>query len=595
MRFTTPPAWVTPDGAPRFARSRASTNGGCPAAGPARRESWNGLDTSLFVGAHTSVRRLRLVFAMLSTPPAEVRRTVGIPKEIYPREQRVGATPSSVSRLIALGFDVAVESQAGLASSFDDGAYQQAGARVVVSAKELYAAADWVLKVRAPMASDRLGMDEADAMREGTTLVCFLWPANNGDLVERLRARNITSFGMDCVPRTTRAQKLDALSAMANLVGYRAVLEAAGHYGKLLGGQTTAAGTVKPAKVFVIGAGVAGLAAVGAARSLGAVVRAFDTRTAAREQVESMGARFVALTFDESGDGVGGYAKQMSAAYLKAEQDLIAQHCQDCDIVISTALIPGALAPELITAGAVLGMQRGSVIIDLAAEQGGNCALTKVDQMVDPYGVKILGFTDFASRMARQASELFATTLVNLVDEVTTNTELTLNLEDPIHRGVIVTRNREVLWPPPKLAVVPPPKLAAPTRDAKARRQEERKHGSASLSAGAVLTLGLAVAGLTLSGAAFGDALLFQHVAIFVLACIVGWRIVWNVTPALHTPLMSVTNAISGIILVGGMMLMRGGVITATTILGAIAVFVAVINVTGGFFVTQRMLQMFRK
>ena len=532
----------------------------------------------------------------MESSDAVSRPTIGIPKEIFPREQRVAATPASIARLRKAGFDVLVEKGAGLFASIDDETFQEAGAVIVESARELYARSSWVIKVRPPVENEEEHAHEADLLREGATLICFLWPAQNKELVEKLRARKINAMAMDCVPRTTKAQKLDALSAMANIVGYRAVLEGAQAYGKLLAGQVTAAGKMKPANVLVIGAGVAGLAAIGAARSLGAVVRAFDTRKAVREQVESMGARFVEFNFNESGEGAGGYAKQMSDAYLKAEQELLAQHCRECDIVISTALIPGIRAPELITAGAVVAMQRGSVIVDLAAEQGGNCALTKLDEMVEPHGVKILGFTDLASRMARQTSELYANTIMNLIDEVSKDGKLTLDLDDEIHRGVIVTKDSEILWPPPKREVPTPaqPMSAKPPPPQK-KSDEKKGHADAGVSKTASNALLLFVATLFVVAAYNGQSALLQHLAIFVLACLVGWRLVWNVTAALHTPLMSVTNAISGIILVGGMVLMRGADITIASVLGAIAVFVAVINIAGGFLVTQRMLQMFRK
>ena len=354
---------------------------------------------------------------------------VGIPKEIYPHECRVAATPDTVEKMVKLGLEVMVEAGAGDASSFADAAYIEAGAKIT-DASGVYAEADIVLKVRQPIARSG-GAHEADQLKPGTILISFLWPAQNKALVDRLAARKVTVFAMDAVPRITRAQKLDALSAMANIAGYRAVVEAAHHFGRFFSGQVTAAGRVKPAQVLILGAGVAGLAAIAAARGLGAVVKAFDTRPVVREQVESLGAQFVEFKFEEAGEGVGGYAKQMSDAYLAAEQALIAKHAQASDIIISTALIPGKPAPVLITPGAVTAMAQGSVIVDMAAEQGGNCPLTEKDKVVEKSGVTLIGLTDLPSRMARQSSELYATTVLNLLKEMyTAEKGLVIDLKD---------------------------------------------------------------------------------------------------------------------------------------------------------------------
>jgi NAD(P) transhydrogenase subunit alpha len=514
---------------------------------------------------------------------------VGIPKEIYPHERRVAAVPETVHKIRKLGYDVVIEAGAGDASSVADAVYVEAGATIAPNAAALYAEADVVLKVRQPVAT--AGGHEADLLKEGATLISFVWPAQNRELLERLAARRVTVLAMDAVPRITRAQRMDALSATANIAGYRAVIEAAAHFGRFFPGQVTAAGRVKPAQVFIIGAGVAGLAAIAAAKSLGAQVKAFDTRPAVREQVESLGGQFVEFKFEEAGEGAGGYAKEMSEAYLAAEQAMIAEHAKQSDIVISTALIPGKPAPQLITSGAVVAMTQGSVIVDMAAEQGGNCPLTERDKVVQKFGVTIIGLTDLPSRMARQSSELYATTIFNLLKEVTSpEAKIALKLDDEIQRGVLVLQNGELMWPPPK----PPPARAAAPAPAKPAEAKPAHAPQPAPSGGGARILG-ALAALALGAAAlYGPPALVQHLTVFVLACVVGWHVVWNVTPALHTPLMSVTNAISGIILIGGMLALFGGGGGALA-LGGAAILVASINVAGGFLVTQRMLRMFRK
>jgi NAD(P) transhydrogenase subunit alpha len=513
---------------------------------------------------------------------------IGIPKEIYPDERRVAATPITVERFRKLGLEVQVEAGAGNAARFTDADYQQSGATIVADPATVWATSDIILKVRPPLAGAT--DDEALLLKKGAVLVGFIWPAQNKELLEKLARRDATVLAMDSVPRITRAQKMDALSAMANIAGYRAVIEAAQHFGRFIPGQITAAGKVPPAKVFVIGAGVAGLAAIAAARSLGAQVRAFDTRAAAREQVESLGAQFVPLEFEESGEGEGGYARQMSEAFLQAEQTLLANHAKECDIVITTALIPGKPAPQLITSGAVVAMQSGSVIVDLAAEQGGNCALTERGKIVEKFGVTIIGLTDLPSRMARQSSDLYATTVLNLVAEFIEDAQVRIDMEDEVERGALVLHKGELTWPPPTR---PSPRAGAPHPDPKAAAQSPAKAPSGSTAT--TVAIGVIVAALLGTAALLAPPEFLGHLTIFLLACIVGWHVVWNVTPALHTPLMSVTNAISGIILVGGMLVMAGSGLGAAAILGAIAVLVATINVAGGFLVTQRMLRMFRK
>ncbi|HMF44862.1 MAG TPA: Re/Si-specific NAD(P)(+) transhydrogenase subunit alpha [Polyangia bacterium] len=518
---------------------------------------------------------------------------VGIPKEIYPFERRVAATPDTVEKMVKLGLEVVVEAGAGEASTFADAAYIEAGARIL-DATAIYAESDIVLKVRQPGARPG-GGNEADLMKSGATLISFIWPAQNKPLLDRLASHKLNVFAMDAVPRITRAQKLDALSAMANIAGYRAVVEAANHFGRFFSGQVTAAGRVKPAQVLILGAGVAGLAAIAAAKGLGAVVKAFDTRPVVREQVESLGAQFIEFKFDEAGEGAGGYAKQMSDAYLAAEQALIAKHAAASDIIISTALIPGKPAPVLITPGAVTAMAQGSVIVDMAAEQGGNCPLTERDKVVEKSGVTIVGLTDLPSRMARQSSELYATTVLNLLKEMYTPEKgLAINLDDEIQRGCIILKGGEMLWPPPA------PAAPAPAPAPKPKAAANNAHGAAAAGNAATKKSSAAniVAGLAaiLLGAAaiFGPPEFIQHLTVFLLACVVGWHVIWNVTPALHTPLMSVTNAISGIIVIGGMLALYGGGSGALA-LGGVAVLLAAINVAGGFLVTQRMLRMFRK
>jgi H+-translocating NAD(P) transhydrogenase subunit alpha len=514
---------------------------------------------------------------------------VGIPKEIYPHESRVAAVPETVHKIRKLGFDVVVEAGAGDAATFADSTYVEAGATIAPSADALYAEADVVLKVRQPIGLGD-GKHEVDRLKEGSTLISFIWPAQNKELLDRLAARKVTVLAMDAVPRITRAQRMDALSAMANIAGYRAVIEAASHFGRFFPGQVTAAGRVKPAQVFIVGAGVAGLAAIAAARALGAQVRAFDTRPAVREQVESLGATFVEFKFEEAGEGVGGYAKEMSDAYLAAEQAMIAQHTKQSDIVISTALIPGKLAPKLITSGAVVSMEHGSVVVDMAAEQGGNCALTERDKVVEKFGVTIIGLTDLPSRMARQSSELYATTVFNLLKEVAPEGKVAIKVEDEVQRGVLVFKDGELMWPPPK----PPPVRAGGPTGAHKAIDLKAPHPTPAAATGGGKMLG-ALAAIALGAAAiFGPPALIQHLTVFLLACVVGWHLIWNVTPALHTPLMSVTNAISGIILIGGMLALFGGGSGALA-LGGVAILVAAINVAGGFLVTQRMLRMFRK
>jgi len=375
---------------------------------------------------------------------------IGIPQEIHAGERRVATTPEVAGKLIKLGFTVALQKGAGIAADLADEAYSEVGVEIVEDVSRLWADSDIVLKVRAPEPHPGLGCHEVDLLREGATLVSFLWPAQNPELMDRLAGRKATVLAMDSVPRISRAQKLDALSSMANIAGYRAVIEAAQNFGRFFTGQVTAAGKVPPAKVFVIGAGVAGLAAIGAANGLGAIVRAMDTRPEVKDQVKSLGAEFVSVDYQEEGEGTGGYAKVMSEGYQKAQAEAIAKQCREVDVVITTALIPGKPAPKLITEEMVQSMQDGSVIVDLASEQGGNCACTVPGQVVQRHGVSIVGYTDLPSRMARQSSQLYATNLLRLLEELCTAKDglAVVNMEDEMIRGATVVKDGEITWPP---------------------------------------------------------------------------------------------------------------------------------------------------
>jgi NAD(P) transhydrogenase subunit alpha len=540
----------------------------------------------------------------------KTRKKVGIPKEIYPGERRVAATPDTAKVLQKLGFEVLIESGAGVAANFTDDAYRQAGCQIVADAPALWAEADIVLKVRPPDMQPTLGKHEVELLCEGGTLISFIWPAQNPDLLNNLAGRKATVLAMDAVPRISRAQKMDALSSMANIAGYRAVIEAANHFGRFFTGQITAAGKVPPAKVLVIGAGVAGLAAIGTARSLGAVVRAFDTRLVVKEQVQSLGAEFLELSFAEDGTGEGGYAKVMSDEFIKAEMALFAAQATEVDIIITTALIPGKTAPVLITQEMVESMKEGSVIVDMAAEQGGNCALTKPGEIYTYQGVTIVGLTDLPSRMACQASQLYGTNLCHLLNDMGGANDYKVDVEDEVVRGALVIHDGEVTWPPPKPSAPleqPKPTQQQPVMPQTNQVEASKSSHSVSLQSDKVVEtskdskdsgslLWLILVGLALVGVGIAaPASFLSHFTVFVLACFVGWQVIWNVKPALHTPLMSVTNAISGIIIIGGMLQISGPLSSPTTILGAIAILIGTINISGGFLVTQRMLKMFQK
>jgi NAD(P) transhydrogenase subunit alpha len=518
---------------------------------------------------------------------------IGIPKEIRPGERRVAATPDTVARLLKLGFEVSIESGAGAGASFNDAEYVALGASIVPEPQRLWDESEIILKVQPPEQNIALGAHEADLLREGATLVSFIWPAKNSELVERLATRRATVLAMDQVPRITRAQKMDALSSMANIAGYRAVIEAASFYGRFFTGQMTAAGKVPPAKVLVIGAGVAGLAAIGAARSLGAIVRAFDTRAEVREQIQSMGAEFLEVHIKEEGAGSGGYAKTMSAEFIAAEMALFAQQAKEVDIIISTALVPGKAAPVLITEDMVSAMRPGSVIVDLAAEDGGNCAVTRPGEVVTANGVTVIGYVDLPSRLAPTASQLYGSNLTHLLADMGGAKSFHVDLEDAVVRGAIVLHEGKLVWPAPKSAPLNP----APVAKRQALSGRAPAAAAAKPANHAWRSVAFAIAGALLVGllGSVAPKEFVSHLTVFVLSCFVGWQVVWNVTPALHTPLMSVTNAISGIILVGGMLQISGPLSSPVTLLSAAAVLLATINISGGFWVTTRMLRMFQR
>ena len=515
---------------------------------------------------------------------------IGIPKEVHAGEKRVATTPDVAKQLIKLGFDVAIEAGAGSAAHYSDASYVEAGVTVVKNAQEVWTDSDIILKVREPELNPDLQKEEIDLLHENQILITFLWPAQNPEMLKKLAEKKVTALAMDMIPRISRAQKLDALSSMANIAGYRAVVEAAQHFGRFFTGQITAAGKVPPAKVMVIGAGVAGLAAIGAAKSMGAIVRAFDTRPEVKEQIESMDAEFLELDFEEEGSGTGGYAKVMSKEFIEAEMALFAEQAKEVDIIITTALIPGKPAPELILEDMVMSMKDGSVIVDLAAERGGNCKLSEAGKVVKVHGVSIIGYTDLPSRMAAQSSQLYGTNLRHLLTDMCPNKDgnVVVDFDDEVVRGATVVKNGEITFPPPA------PKLsAAPAKPAEpAPPPVEPKEDKPSW-VGPALTFGIGALGLVGLGAV-APASLMAHFTVFVLACFVGYMVVWNVTAALHTPLMSVTNAISSIIVLGAILQISSGEKVIMWV-AVFAVLITSINIVGGFAVTRRMLEMFRK
>jgi len=510
---------------------------------------------------------------------------IGVPKETYAGEKRVATTPEVVSWLQKLGYSVTVEADAGTEANFSNEAYSEAGAEIATDTKALWDASDIIFKVRAP------DDNEVELLHDGQTLISFIWPAQNEALMQKLSAKKVNILAMDSVPRISRAQKMDALSSMANIAGYRAIVEASHNFGRFFTGQITAAGKVPPAKVLVIGAGVAGLAAIGAANSLGAIVRSFDTRPEVKEQVESMGADFLLLEFEEDGSGEGGYAKTMSDEFIAAEMALFAEQAKEVDIIVTTALIPGRPAPKLITEEMVKSMKNGSVIVDLAAEQGGNCELTVPHELsVTENGVTIIGYSDLPSRLPTQSSQLYATNLRHLLTDMTPEKDgqMVIDMEDEAVRGATVINAGEITWPPPA------PKLsAAPAKPAEApavvEKPEPKKAGPIKQMLPVVIGALVLYALGSVAPASF-----MAHFTVFVLACFVGYMVIWNVSASLHTPLMSVTNAVSSIIVIGALIQVSSSGFLLVG-LAAFGILITSINIAGGFAVTHRMLQMFRK
>jgi len=521
---------------------------------------------------------------------------IGAPKETAPGEARVAMTPDSARALQKLGHECLIETGAGEAAGFADADYAAAGVKVVKTAAALWKAADVIVKVREPSEA------EAKRLTKDKTLISFFWPAQNEALLELCRSKGATVIAMDMIPRISRAQKMDALSSMANLAGYRAVIEAAGNFGRFFTGQVTAAGKVPPARVLVVGAGVAGLAAIGAATSLGAITLAFDVRPEVAEQIESMGAEFVYLDFDEAaqdGAATGGYAAPSSPEFREKQLEKFRELAPDVDIVITTALIPNRPAPKLWTEDMVAAMKPGSVIVDLAAEKGGNCELTKPDErVVTDNGVIVIGYTDFPSRMAAQASTLYATNIRHMLSDLTPGKDGAIDhdMDDDVIRGATVAHAGEITWPPP------PPKVAAiaaqkPKEKPKELTPEEKRARElAAFRADTKRQVGMLAAGgvLMLLLGLVAPPSFMQHFIVFVLACFIGFQVIWNVSHALHTPLMAVTNAISGIIILGAVLQIGSGN-ALVVILAAISVLIASINIVGGFLVTRRMLAMFQK
>ncbi len=524
---------------------------------------------------------------------------IGIPAEISAGEKRVATVPEVVEKLIKLGFKVAVESGAGEGANCSDDSYRAAGAEIIVGAAKLWAESDIVFKVSVPTA------EEVGLMREGGVLIGFIWPAQNPELMQQLTAKKVTVLAIDCLPRMlSRAQKMDALTSQAGVAGYRAVIEAANAFGRFFNGQITAAGKVPPAKVFIAGAGVAGLAAIGTAAGLGAIVRANDTRAEVADQVKSLGGEFVKVEYEEEGGGGGGYAKVMSEGFQQAQREMYAKQAKEVDIIITTALIPGKPAPRLITAEMVQSMKPGSVIVDMAAERGGNCELTEPGKAVVKHGVTIVGYSDLNSRLAKQSSTLYATNLFRLTEELckTKDGIINVNMEDDAIRGLTVIKNGEITWPAPAPKLPPAAAKPAAAKPVAAPAAHGHGGGGAPASAGKTAAIFGVAALLFLLIGAYAPAAFLGHFTVFVLACFVGYMVVWNVTPALHTPLMSVTNAISSIIAIGALVqiappLTEGfdrpdGWILWLAVAG---IALTAVNMFGGFAVTRRMLSMFRK
>ena len=517
---------------------------------------------------------------------------IGSPKEIYKGENRIAMTPESAKQLQKLGYECIIETGAGNNSNFSDKNFKDAGVKVVKNSDQLWKESDIIIKVRGPEET------EVSKMKSGQQIISFIWPGQNKSLLESLKKKKVTVQAMDMIPRISRAQKMDALSSMANIAGYRAVIEASNQFGRFFTGQITAAGKVPPAKVLVIGAGVAGLAAIGTAQSMGAIVRAFDVRPEVAEQIESMGAEFLMLDFETDGSGEGGYAKPASKEFIKKEMELFRSQAPEIDIVITTALIPGMPAPKLWPKEMVDLMKPGSVIVDLAAEQGGNCDVTVPDKMIETKNkVRVIGFTDLPSRMATQASTLYSTNTRHMMDDLTPNKDGIpfINMDDDVIRGATVVHNGEITFPPPK------PKIAAIAKhineNIKVKTPEEltQEKINAERKAGITQVVSLVIgACLTWLIGIYAPAEFMQHFIVFILSCFVGFQVIWKVSHALHTPLMAITNAISGIIILGALLQMETAN-NIVSVLALISIFIATINIVGGFMVTKRMLAMFQR
>lgn len=511
---------------------------------------------------------------------------VGIPSEIFPNELRVAATPKTVKRLQKQGFEVYIQHNAGLKANFSDKDFEEAGAKIVATAADIYGKSDIVLKVKEP------AMEEIDMMKEGLVMLSYLWPAQNQPLLQKLADKKVNAIAMDAIPRISRAQKMDVLSSMANIAGYRAVIEGAFHFGRFLNGQITAAGKVEPAKVLVIGAGVAGLASIGAANSLGAIVRAFDTRKEVAEQIESMGAQFLTVEINEDGATASGYSKEMSKEFIEAEMKLFLEQAKEVDIVITTAQIPGRPAPKLWMDYHVAAMKPGSVIVDLAASSGGNCDLTRNGEVyTTDNGVTMVGKL---SQLPAQASQLYGNNLCHLLDDMGKAEKWKIDMEDAVVSRAMVTYNGKINWPPAPLPVSPAKTKAAEVAMEDPKIVSERKNKKEAKSM--VIKLGV-IGALLLAMGQFAPGEFMQHFTVFVLAVFIGWQVIWNVSHSLHTPLMAITNAISGIIIVGGLLQTKDDLSSSLimTVIASVAILVASINIVGGFVVTHRMLKMFKK
>ncbi len=513
---------------------------------------------------------------------------IGILKEVIESENRVAITPAVVIKILKLGYEVQVEKSAGARANYTDSAYKQVGATISESSSEIWNQSDIIIKVNPPEKSE----SASSQLNGNSSLISFFYPRQNKEILKSMAKENVNVFAMDCVPRITRAQKMDALSSMSNVAGSRAVIEASHLFGRFFGGQITAAGKISPAKVLVIGAGVSGLSAIGAAASLGAIVRAFDTRPEVKEQVESLSAEFLTVDIKEDGAGKGGYAKVMSDEYIKSEHKLFEEQCKEVDIIITTALIPGKPAPILLTEKMISLMKPGSVVVDLAAERGGNCCYTKKDQVVNIKGVNIVGYTDLPSRLPSQSSQLYATNVYHLLCDLTPekNGKININMDDQVIRGMTVINNGEITFPPPEIKKAAPSPVTSTKETKKQNILITKKSIKKTFP---VIKFGLAL--LTLIGiGSVSPPSFMAHFTVFVLGCVVGYMVVWNVTSALHTPLMSVTNAVSSIIIIGALIQISSDNIVLT-VMASLAIFITSINIVGGFAVTKRMLEMFKK